>query len=150
MASLLDVAREAKPLAGNIRRSSKRPLRRAYVVVVAFYVLLLLPSAHAQESVVNLDPAQTKIDFTLGDVLHTVRRAFKLKSGEIRFDPITGKADGAVIVDATRKRTKRSSRARNFLKSSLFRISGREPSLRLAHRRWEFWRSSGSKGKITK
>jgi polyisoprenoid-binding protein YceI len=55
----------------------------------------------AQEAVLELDPAQTHIEFTLADVLHTVHGTFKLKSGTIRFDPTTGKAGGLVVVDVT-------------------------------------------------
>jgi polyisoprenoid-binding protein YceI len=49
---------------------------------------------------VVFDPARTTINFTLGDVLHTVHGTFKLKSGVIHFDPKTGKASGSVVVDA--------------------------------------------------
>jgi polyisoprenoid-binding protein YceI len=37
----------------------------------------------------------------LGDVLHTVHGTFKLRRGDIVFDPETGKAGGEVLVDAT-------------------------------------------------
>ncbi len=37
----------------------------------------------AQQVQVILDPARTKIEWTLGDVLHTVHGTFKLKSGNI-------------------------------------------------------------------
>lgn len=63
--------------------------------------VVLVPAAHAQETVVNLDPAQTKIEFTVDSTLHTVHGAFKLKSGTIHFDPATGKASGSIVVDAT-------------------------------------------------
>jgi polyisoprenoid-binding protein YceI len=58
-------------------------------------------SSATDEIVLELNPAQTEINFTLPDVLHTVHGAFQLKSGFIRFDPSTGKASGAVIVDVT-------------------------------------------------
>lgn len=57
--------------------------------------------ARAQETVVNFDPAQTKVEFKLDSTLHTVHGSFKLKSGTVKFDPATGKASGAIIVDAT-------------------------------------------------
>jgi polyisoprenoid-binding protein YceI len=63
--------------------------------------LILAPAARAQESVVQLDPAQTKIEFTLTDPLHTVHGTFALKSGAIHFDPSSGKISGAIVVDAT-------------------------------------------------
>lgn len=56
--------------------------------------------ARSQESVYTLDPAQTTIEFTLGATLHTVHGTFRLKSGEVRFDPKTGAASGEIIADA--------------------------------------------------
>ena len=47
----------------------------------------------------ELDPAQTHIEFTLNEVLRTAHGTFKLKSGTIRFDPATGQASGLVVVD---------------------------------------------------
>jgi polyisoprenoid-binding protein YceI len=64
----------------------------------------------AQETVVTLDPAHTQINFTLAATLHTVHGTFKLKSGEIHFDPATGKAGGAIVVDATSGNTDEASR----------------------------------------
>jgi len=54
-----------------------------------------------QEQELRLDAASTRVDWTLGDVLHTVHGTFKLKRGDIRFDPSTGKASGELVVDAT-------------------------------------------------
>lgn len=50
---------------------------------------------------IDFDPATTKVQFTLADVLHTVHGAFRLKSGSIRFNPATGEAGGLLVVDAT-------------------------------------------------
>ncbi len=60
----------------------------------------LAPSASAQGTVVNLDPAKTTVEFTLDASLHTVHGTFRLKSGVIHFDPATGKASGAIVIDA--------------------------------------------------
>jgi polyisoprenoid-binding protein YceI len=54
-----------------------------------------------QEIALDLDPARTTVQFTLGGTLHTVHGSFKLKRGAIRFDPATGKIGGEVVVDAT-------------------------------------------------
>ncbi|MGH9493396.1 MAG: YceI family protein [Candidatus Sulfotelmatobacter sp.] len=59
---------------------------------------------------VDLDPAATTIEFTLGATMHTVHGTFKLKSGHIVFDPKSGNASGSVIVDATSANTGNSSR----------------------------------------
>jgi polyisoprenoid-binding protein YceI len=85
-------------LSGAVVRSAFGVLHA--VVVFAIFVLLG-STACAQESAVNLDPAQTTIEFTLDTTLHAVHGTFKLKSGRISFDPATGKASGAIVVDAT-------------------------------------------------
>ena len=77
---------------------------RGRIIVALALPLLFLslaPQARSQEAVLELDPAQTQIGFTLGDVLHTVHGTFKLKQGTINFDTATGKANGLVVVDAT-------------------------------------------------
>ena len=74
-------------------------------ILSALWLALLLLStvrhARAQETVLELDPAQTQIGFTLGDVLHTVHGMFKLRQATISFNPTTGQAGGLVVVDAT-------------------------------------------------
>ncbi len=81
-------------------------LRRFYAqfLLGAFAALaatILAPASRAQESTIQIDPARTKIEFSLGGTMHTVHGKFALKSGAIRFDPSTGKIDGVIIVDAT-------------------------------------------------
>ena len=63
--------------------------------------LLTSPLSRAQGSAVQVDPAQTKIEFSLGSTLHTVHGTFALKSSSIRYDPATGNISGAIVVDAT-------------------------------------------------
>ena len=53
----------------------------------------------AQAMTLELDPANTKVEFTLSDVLHTVHGSFALKSGLIHFNPSNGSASGLVVVD---------------------------------------------------
>jgi polyisoprenoid-binding protein YceI len=78
-----------------------RSIRRA-AYLAAFVSLLVLRSlCAAQQIQVTLDPAQTKIEWTLGATLHTVHGTFKLKSGVVKFDPRSGDASGEIIVDAT-------------------------------------------------
>lgn len=53
-----------------------------------------------QDTEFQLDPAQSSVKFTLGDVLHTVRGTFKVKQGALEMEP-TGKMTGQIVVDAT-------------------------------------------------
>jgi polyisoprenoid-binding protein YceI len=68
----------------------------------------------AQEVVVKFDPASAAIQFTLGATMHSVHGAFTLKSGEVRVDGATGKASGAIVVDATSGDSGDSSRDHNM------------------------------------
>jgi polyisoprenoid-binding protein YceI len=73
----------------------------------------------AQEIVLVLDPAQTRIEYTLPEVLHTVHGTFGLKSGTIHFDLATGKAGGLVVVDATSEHSDNVSLDRKIQKDVL-------------------------------
>jgi polyisoprenoid-binding protein YceI len=48
----------------------------------------------------TLDPAQSKVEFTLADAIHTVHGTFRLTSGSLRLDAATGIASGELVVDA--------------------------------------------------
>jgi polyisoprenoid-binding protein YceI len=54
-----------------------------------------------REITLTFQPAQTKVHYMVDSTLHTVHGTFALKSGALRFDPQTGKADGAIVVNAT-------------------------------------------------
>ena len=82
----------------------------AYLLAACYGALAFAPASCAQSYVVNLDPAQTKITFTLDTTLHVVHGTFQLKSGQIHFDKATGKASGAIIVDAQSGDTDNKSR----------------------------------------
>ena len=95
-----------------------------FAVLAAF---LLAPTGRAQEVAVQLDPVQTKIEFTLGSTLHTVEGTFKLKSGAIRLDPSTGKMSGSIIVDATSGESGNEGRDRKMHREIL--QSGKYPEI---------------------
>ncbi len=73
----------------------------------------------AADTVVTFAPERTRVEFTLGDVLHTVHGTFRLKRGEIRFDPATGAASGALVVDATSGDSGSGARDRRMHKNIL-------------------------------
>jgi polyisoprenoid-binding protein YceI len=102
-------------------------MRFCFALCVTFAALFLAPAGRAQEFVVQLDPAQTKIEFTLGSTLHTVEGKFKLKSGAIRFDPATGKISGSIIVDATSGESGNEGRDRKMHREIL--ESGKYPEI---------------------
>jgi polyisoprenoid-binding protein YceI len=95
-------------------------LRTTFVLVLSTCAALQsAPRVAAQEMVLDLDPAQSVVNFTLPDVIHTVHGAFKLKSGAVRFDPATGKAVGEVIVDVASGDSGSTARDRRMHKDIL-------------------------------
>ena len=86
---------------------------------LAVLTLALVFRAIATEYHVELVPENTKIRWTLGDMLHTVHGTFQLKCGDIRFDAATGKASGAVVVDATSGESGNGSRDSRMHKNVL-------------------------------
>ena len=57
--------------------------------------------ATEQEVLLELDPARSKVHFTVDSTFHTVHGTFAPKSGAVHFDPESGKAGGEIIVLAT-------------------------------------------------
>ncbi len=100
--------------------------RRALLLATLFLSTLPVPT-QAQEHDLDLEfaPAQTTIEFTLGDILHTVRGGFDLKNGGVRFNPATGAISGEILVDATSGHSGNSSRDgkmhREILESAHYR-----------------------------
>jgi polyisoprenoid-binding protein YceI len=50
--------------------------------------------------VLTLDPAQSQLHWNVDSSLHMVHGTFALKSGTVRLNPETGKADGEIVVSA--------------------------------------------------
>lgn len=73
----------------------------------------------AAEMVWTFDPPQSQVHWTLDTALHQVHGTFRLKSGKIVFDPATGKASGALIVDAMSGESGNESRDRRMHASIL-------------------------------
>lgn len=75
-------------------------------VPAAVVVLTALPQHAAQqpqaaETVLALDPDQSKVHWTLGTTLHTVHGTFAFKNGTVHLDTASGKASGEIVVYAT-------------------------------------------------
>ncbi len=66
--------------------------------------------AAVSEIVLTLDPAQSKVHWTVDSTWHTVHGTFALKSGTVHFDPETGKAGGEIVVFAASGESGNSSR----------------------------------------
>jgi len=75
---------------------------RAFRRICLLILCGLLPvlAAQAQQKTFTLDPAQTKVNFSVDSTLHTVHGDFRLKRGSIQFDNATGQAGGEIVVDA--------------------------------------------------
>jgi polyisoprenoid-binding protein YceI len=74
------------------------------------------PAAQAavSEIVLTIDPAQSRVHWTVDSSLHTVHGTFALKSGTVHFDPETGKAGGEIVVLAPSGESGNSSRDRRM------------------------------------
>ena len=70
-------------------------------VLSASLVVAFFAHAAAEVRTFTVDVPSSKVDFTLGDVLHMVHGTFLLKSGTVTFDDVTGRASGEIVVDAT-------------------------------------------------
>jgi polyisoprenoid-binding protein YceI len=88
---------------------------RSFPFLIACALALISPLA-AQELSLEMDPAQSQVEFTLGATLHTVHGSFQFRRGSIRFDPATGKASGELLVDARTGVTGNDTRDRKMHK----------------------------------
>jgi polyisoprenoid-binding protein YceI len=101
-------------------RFSPSPAPLRWIIFCFFVLAMAWPHAiRAQGSIAKLDPAASTINFTLGATFHTVHGTFKMKSGEIHFDPATGKASGSIVIVATSGESGDSSRDNKMHKEIL-------------------------------
>jgi polyisoprenoid-binding protein YceI len=71
-----------------------------HTALLALAAMFAANVAQTQQRTFTLDPAQTKINFTVDSTLHTVHGDFRLKRGAIQFDNTTGAATGELVVDS--------------------------------------------------
>jgi len=86
-------------------RSNFRIRRIALAIVVALALSFASRAASASSAgtrigIINLDPAKTLVEFRLGGSLHSTHGKFQLRTGIIKADSATGKAEGTIVVDA--------------------------------------------------
>lgn len=81
----------------------------------------------AERIELEINPAATKVKWTLGDVLHTVNGTFKLKKGDVWFDTGSGQAGGLLVIDATSGESGSNARDGRMHKNVL--ESGRYPEI---------------------
>jgi polyisoprenoid-binding protein YceI len=75
--------------------------------------------APISEMVLTLDPAQSRVHWTVDSSLHAVHGTFALKSGTVHFDPETGKAGGEIVVLAPSGESGNGSRDKRMHKEIL-------------------------------
>jgi polyisoprenoid-binding protein YceI len=84
-------------------------MKRLVLACLALSSLAAAPGT-AEERLMVLDPAATRIDFHLEATGHDVEGAFGLRHGEIRFDPEAGTLAGEIVVDLAGAKTGNGSR----------------------------------------
>ncbi len=109
--------------------------QRVFRVVLQTLVFASGPWAVAQELTFHPDPAQSQVEFILGDVLHTVHGTFRLKDSTVQVDPSKGAASGAIVLDATSGNTGNDSRDHKMHKEIL--QSDKYPEIRFALQKME-------------
>ncbi len=109
---------------------------------IPLFILLAatLSWGQAQEATLNFVPAQTTVDFTLGDVLHTVHGSFRLKTGQVRFDPATNSISGEIVVDAPSGNSGSTGRDRKMHKEILQSARYSEVTFRPTGWTGKYWR----------
>ena len=95
-------------------------------IVVA--LLICAPAlAQPQELRLEFTPANSTVDFTLGDILHTVHGSFQLKRGDVEYNFATGAVHGELVIDATSGQSGNHSRDHKMHSEVL--ESGRYPEI---------------------
>jgi polyisoprenoid-binding protein YceI len=109
-------------------KASRSRLKTVFHLLVAAPTVLAVLSALPQhaappppsdEIVLDIDPAQSKVHWTLGTTLHTVHGTFAFKKGTFHVDPGTGKASGEIVVSATSGDSGNDSRDKKMHKDVL-------------------------------
>ena len=73
---------------------------RLSIITLLWLLGAVLAQSPPREVNLSFVPEKTLVNFTLGDVLHTVHGSFEVKRGAVHFDPATNKVSGEILVDA--------------------------------------------------
>ena len=102
-----------------LQRHCRADLRRLACAIGIALTLSICGRSEAQQLRVTLDPVQTKIGISVHDVHGGVHGEFRMKTGNLTFDPFTGAASGEMIIDANSGETGNGSRDRKMKKDVL-------------------------------
>jgi len=111
--------------------------KTALVHCLALTLIVAMAAAPASAAgwQVDLDPARTKVSFTLKATMHTVHGSAELASGSLVIDPDTGAVDGEIVIDAPSAETGNGSRDKKMHGKVL--LSGDHPRIALRPERLE-------------
>jgi polyisoprenoid-binding protein YceI len=107
-----------------LRLQAAALLPAPFIAITALLTLSALPQHAApqtlgRELVLDLDPAQSQMHWSLGSTVHTVHGTFALKKGSFQLEPGSGKASGQIVVDATSGNSGNDSRDKKMHKEVL-------------------------------
>jgi polyisoprenoid-binding protein YceI len=85
-------------------------LSKTLLWIIAIAALAGAQAARAQELSVQIDPAKSKVEYSLSSTVHTVHGTFAVKSGSVHYDPASGQIGGTIVVDATSGQSGNNSR----------------------------------------
>jgi polyisoprenoid-binding protein YceI len=89
-----------------------RIARSAALVLLAALATFITQTAGADT--LTLDPAKTRVDFTLGATMHSVKGSFRLERGTIQLDRSSSVASGEIVLDAKSAQTGNDGRDRDM------------------------------------
>jgi polyisoprenoid-binding protein YceI len=84
------------------------------LAAIAVFLIAAAFSIAAQQTSLQLDPAQTTVKFTLDAALHTVHGTFQVQQSALQFDPASGQVSGQILVDAKSGQTGNGMRDRKM------------------------------------
>jgi hypothetical protein len=102
-----------------IRFSALAMLALALLLVLGALPQHAVPQANSGELLLEIDPAQSKVHWTLDTTFHTIHGTFTIKKRMMRVDLATDRATGEIIVDATSGSSGNDGRDRKMHKEVL-------------------------------